>query len=91
MVERSKAWVGGRLLAGTVGWNPAGGMDVCLLYVLCVVCASGRSLGQRSRTECGVSEGDHETSIMRKLCPTIGCCAVGAKIAFFVVYKVRIY
>ena len=29
------------------------------------VSASGRSLVQRSRTECGVSECDHEVSIMR--------------------------
>jgi hypothetical protein len=28
---RSKAWVCGRSLAGIVGANPAGGMDVCLL------------------------------------------------------------
>ena len=27
----SKAWVYGRSLAGTVGSNPDGGMDVCLL------------------------------------------------------------
>jgi hypothetical protein len=33
----SKAWVCGRLLTGIVGSNPAGGMDVCLLWVLCVV------------------------------------------------------
>ena len=34
---RSTAWVFGRSLAGIVGSNPAGGMDVCLLWVLCVV------------------------------------------------------
>ena len=28
---RSKAWVCGLSLAGIVGSNPAGGMDVCLL------------------------------------------------------------
>jgi hypothetical protein len=28
---RSKAWVCGRLLAGIVGSNPSGGIDVCLL------------------------------------------------------------
>ena len=28
---RSKAWVFGRPIAGIVGSNPAGGMDVCLL------------------------------------------------------------
>jgi len=32
----SKAWVCGHSLAGIVGWNPAGGMDVCVL--LSVVC-----------------------------------------------------
>ena len=27
----------GRSLAGAVGWNPARGMDVCPLWMLCVV------------------------------------------------------
>jgi hypothetical protein len=31
MAARSKAWVCGRSLAGIVGSNPEGGMDVCLL------------------------------------------------------------
>jgi hypothetical protein len=31
------AWVCGRSLAGIAGSNPAGGIDVCLLWVLCVV------------------------------------------------------
>jgi hypothetical protein len=34
---RSKAWVYGRSLTGIVGSNPAEGLDVCLLCVLCVV------------------------------------------------------
>jgi len=34
---RSKAWVGGRSFAGNTGSNPTGGMNVCLLCVLCVV------------------------------------------------------
>ena len=34
---RSKAWVCGHSLAGIVGSNPAEGIDVCLLWVLCVV------------------------------------------------------
>jgi len=34
---QSKALVCGRSLTGTEGSNPAGGMDVCLLWVLCVV------------------------------------------------------
>jgi len=33
----SKACVYGRLLAGIVGSNPTGGMDVCLSRVLCAV------------------------------------------------------
>jgi hypothetical protein len=35
--ERSKAWVCSRSPAGIASSNPAGGMDVCLLWVLCVV------------------------------------------------------
>ena len=36
---RSKAWVCGRSLAGIVGSNPVGGMDVSLsLSLMCVVC-----------------------------------------------------
>jgi hypothetical protein len=31
VAARSKAWVCGRSLAGIVGSNPAGGMDVCFL------------------------------------------------------------
>jgi len=34
---RSEAWVCGRSPAGIVGSNPTGGMDVCLLWVLCIV------------------------------------------------------
>ena len=32
VAARSKAWVCGRSLAGIVGSNPAGGMDVCVMY-----------------------------------------------------------
>jgi hypothetical protein len=34
-IGRSKTWFCGRWLAGIVGSNPAGGMDICLLGVLC--------------------------------------------------------
>jgi hypothetical protein len=34
---QSKTWVYGRSLTRIVGSNPTGGMDVCLLWVLCVV------------------------------------------------------
>jgi len=71
----TKACVCGRLLAGIVGLNPAGGM-----YLLCVVCsevevsASGRSLIRRCPTECVVSERDREATIKRRPWPTGGCC-----------------
>jgi hypothetical protein len=37
VAARSKAWVYGRSLTGIVDSNPTGGMDVCLLWVLCFV------------------------------------------------------
>jgi len=37
MAVRSKALVYALFLAGIVVSNPAGDMDVCLLWVLCVV------------------------------------------------------
>jgi len=37
VAARSKAYVYGRSPAEIVGSNPTGGMDVCLLWVLCVV------------------------------------------------------
>ena len=40
------------------------------------VSASGRSLVQKSPTECDLSECDGEASIMRRSCPTRGCCIV---------------
>ena len=63
---------------------PPGDKDVSLLCVLCVVqvevSASGRSLVQRSPTECGVSKCDRETSIRRKPWPIRGFCAMGGEI-----------
>jgi hypothetical protein len=49
LATRSKAWVCGRALVGIVGSNPARGMDVCLLYSVCVV--RQRSL-QRADPSC---------------------------------------
>jgi hypothetical protein len=37
VAARSKAWVCGRSLAVIAGSNPSGGMDVSLLWLLCVV------------------------------------------------------
>jgi len=39
VAARSKLWICGRVFAATVGLNPAVCMDVCVLWVLCVVCA----------------------------------------------------
>ena len=62
VAARSKAWVSVRSLAGIVGLNPGGCMG-CLSVVSVVCCQvdvseSGSSLGQRSPTECGVSDYD---------------------------------
>ena len=71
MVARSKARVCGRSLAGIVGSNPTGGMDVFLLRVLCVVSLrQADHFVQWRPTECGVSECDHESSTMRRPWPT---------------------
>jgi hypothetical protein len=45
---RSKAWVYGRSLAGTVGSNPTGGMDECLF---CVLSGRGLCVGLITRPE----------------------------------------
>jgi hypothetical protein len=43
------------------------------------VSATGHSLQQRSRTECGVSECDLETSTKKRLKPTTGCWTMKKK------------
>ena len=80
MAARSKAWVCDRSFAGIVGSNPAGGMDVCHLGVLCVVRL--RSLRRADHSSRGVlpsvvclNECDHESSIMRRPWPTGGSVA----------------
>ena len=56
MATLSKAWFCCLSLVGIAGSNTAEGTDVCLLWVLVCcqveVSATGRSLVQRSRTEC---------------------------------------
>jgi hypothetical protein len=55
----------GRALAGIVGSNPTGGMDVCLVQCLCCqveIFATGRSLIQRSPTDWCVLECDQMKS-----------------------------
>ena len=68
LAVRSKAWVCGRSLAENAGSNSAGGMDVCLVSVVCrqvEVSATDRSLVERSPTECSVSKCDREASTMK--------------------------
>ena len=52
VAARSKAWVCGRSPAEIVGSNPIGGIDVCLLWVLCVV--RYRSLRRADHSSRGV-------------------------------------
>ena len=68
MAARTKAWVCGRSLVGIVGSNSVGAWTFVVSVVCCQVevPTSGWSLVQRSPTECGVSECDHESSIMRR-------------------------
>jgi len=74
VATRSKAWVCGRWLAGIMCSNPAGAlMSVsCECCVLSEFSATGRSLVQRSPTDCGASGRDHGTSTR----PTRSCSAV---------------
>ena len=52
MAIRSKEWVCGRSVVGIVGLNLAGGMEPCLLCVLCVV--RYRSLYRPDHSSTGV-------------------------------------
>jgi hypothetical protein len=59
----------------------------CLSRVSVVCCqvevsARGRSLVRRSRTECGVSDCNHEASIVRRPWPIRGCCAMSKKLHY---------
>ena len=51
MAARSEAWVCGRSLAGILCSIPAGGIDVCLLRVLCVAKYRGLWDGPITRPE----------------------------------------
>ena len=56
------------------------------MFVVSVVCCqvevstTGRSLVQRSLTECVVSECDSEESVMIRPLPPRGCCVMGGKL-----------
>ena len=66
MAARCKTWVYCSSLTGIASSNPPWGMDVCpLCFVVCCeleISATGRSLVQRSPTECVVPERDRESS-----------------------------
>jgi len=82
VVARSMACVSGRPIVGTAGSNPAGGMGVCLVWLVSCqveVSSSDWSPVQRSPTECGVSECDRKSPIMRRPWPTGGCHGTGKK------------
>jgi hypothetical protein len=51
VAARSKAWVYGRSPAAIVGLNPTGGLDVCVLCVLCVVRERSLRPADHSSTE----------------------------------------
>ena len=64
-------------LAGIVGSNTAGALSpVNVVYCQVEVSATGCSPVQRIHTECGVSQCDRESLIMRRPWPTRGCCAM---------------
>ena len=77
VATRSRAWVCCRSLLGVAGSNPT--LEYGCLYFVIDVCwkvevtVSGRSLVQRSSTECCVSEYDRDVSIMRGTLPNRGC------------------
>ena len=87
---RSKAWLYGRSLAGIVGSNPAGGMDVCV--ECCVLSGRGLCDGlitcpEKSYRLWCVVVGDLETSRMRRPWPALGRSATGKEIIRKFVFK----
>jgi hypothetical protein len=64
VAEKSKTRVCGRSLSGIAGSNPAGGMDVCLVWLLCVV---------RLRS---LRRADHSS---RGVLPTVVCQCVWSR------------
>jgi hypothetical protein len=75
VAERSNARFCSRSLAANAGSNLAGGMDVCLLSVLCSqVEADPSSRGVLPAVMCHCVWSRH-TSRMRRPWPELGCCA----------------
>ena len=65
-------WLGLKVRIPLGTWMSVVSVECCQVEVS----ASGSPLVQRSPTECGVSECDRETSIIRRPWPTGGCCAI---------------
>ena len=83
LAERSKARVCGCLLPGITGSNSAGGMDVYLLWVLCLVrWRYLRRADHSPRVGC-VIVCDLETSRMRRLWPALGSWAREKKVCMY--------
>ena len=84
VTARYMTWDCGRLLGLRVRIPPGHG---CLLWVIYGACQRslrrGWSLVQRSPTECGASECDRKTSIMRMRWPTGGCWTIKKIIGWF--------
>jgi hypothetical protein len=81
VAARYKAWVGGRLPDRIAGSNSARGMDVCPLWVLCVVRYTSLHWADHSYREVlpsvvRLKRCDCEASIMRRPWSTRGCCAM---------------
>ena len=81
MSARSKAWVCCRSPAEIVGSNPAGGIDVCLLWVLCVrgLCDGLITRPEESCPLWCVVLCDLETSWIRRPWPMLVRSATGKK------------
>jgi hypothetical protein len=75
VAARSKTWVCGLWLAKIAGSNRTEGV-VSVECCQVEVSALGCSLVQRSPTDCGVTECDRKTSIIRSSWPTVGCCVM---------------
>jgi len=75
VAARSKTWVCGRWIAGSI---PAEGMDIRLLRVLCVL--TYRSMHRADHSSKSPTECDSEASIMRRPWPSRHCGTGGGHI-----------
>jgi len=72
----SKARICGGAFAATAGSNPAEAL-ISVSYECCTLLGRGLCFGLiTGLEECDVSKRDRDPSIMRRLCPTKGCCVM---------------